>query len=57
MPSREHEAPILLLRERPELVAVLLRDLLDVQVPAHTEARIEPADFTQGSRSSSAPIS
>ncbi|WP_394821198.1 hypothetical protein [Pendulispora albinea] len=47
MPTREHEAPLLLLREHPELVAELLRDLLGVAVPAHTEARIEQADFTQ----------
>ncbi|WP_394822025.1 hypothetical protein [Pendulispora albinea] len=47
MVSREHEAPLLLLRERPELVAELLRDLFGVAIPEHTEARIEPADFTQ----------
>ncbi|WP_394838354.1 hypothetical protein LVJ94_15750 [Pendulispora rubella] len=47
MVSREHEAPILLVRERPELVAELLRDWLAVVVPSHSEARVEAADFTQ----------
>ena len=47
MVTREHEAPILLVRERPELVAELLRDWLDVAVPSHSEARVEPADFNQ----------
>ncbi len=42
-----HEAPLFLFRERPELAAELLREVLGVEVPAHTRAQVEDADFTQ----------
>jgi len=47
MPSMEHEALLLLFRNRPALAAEVLRDVLGVAVPAFTEARIESADLTE----------
>jgi hypothetical protein len=47
MPSLPHEAPLLLFRERPELLPELLQAALGITIPAHTEARVDDADFTQ----------
>jgi hypothetical protein len=46
MPSFEHEGFVRLFRNRPELAAELLRDVLGVALPAYTEARIESAELT-----------
>jgi hypothetical protein len=43
MPSLLHEGIIALVRERPELAAELLRELLHVVVPPFTEARLAEA--------------
>jgi hypothetical protein len=43
MPSLLHEGLIQLVRDRPELVATLLTDLLGVPVPPFTKARLEEA--------------
>jgi hypothetical protein len=47
MPTLPHEAPLLLFRERPELLPELLQAALGMRIPAHTEARVDDADFTQ----------
>ncbi|MBZ0232496.1 MAG: hypothetical protein K8M05_09230 [Deltaproteobacteria bacterium] len=47
MPSLPHEAPLAVLREAPQLVAELLRDLLGVDVPAYAIAETADADLTQ----------
>jgi hypothetical protein len=47
MPTIPHEAPLLLLRERPSLIAELLQGALGLVLPAHTDARIDESDFTQ----------
>jgi len=47
MPSTTHEALVLLFRNRPELAPELLRDALNVKVPAYTEARVESSDLTE----------
>ena len=47
MPSLLHEALLQLFRNRPELAAELLREALQIELPAYTEARIESADFSQ----------
>jgi hypothetical protein len=46
MPSLTHEGLIELFRNRPELAAELLRDVLHVELPAYSEARVESADLT-----------
>jgi hypothetical protein len=46
MPSRLHEALLLLFRNRPELAPGLLRDALHVTLPQYAEARIESAELT-----------
>jgi len=46
MPSHLHEALLLLFRNRPKLAPELLRDVLRVELPRHTEARIDSADLT-----------
>ena len=46
MPSMTHEALLLLFRNRPELAAELLRDVLGVALPIYAEARVEAADFS-----------
>jgi hypothetical protein len=43
MPSLLHEGIIALVRERPELAADRLRELLQVSLPAFTEARLAEA--------------
>jgi hypothetical protein len=45
MPSLLHEGIIALVRERPELAAELLRELLHVEVPEFTEARLAEASL------------
>ena len=47
MPSFRHEAPLVLLRECPDLVAHLMRELFGVAVPAYREVHVVDADFTQ----------
>ena len=47
MPSFRHEAPLVLFRECPELVARLIRELFGVVVPDYREVRVVDADFTQ----------
>ena len=46
MPSHLHESLVYLFRNRPTLAAALLRDALQVDLPRHTQARIESADLT-----------
>lgn len=46
MPSHLHESLVYLFRNRPTLAAALLRDALHVNLPRHTQARIESADLT-----------
>ncbi len=46
MPSQLHEALLLLFRNRPTLAPELLRDALHVQLPAHTDVRLDSADLT-----------
>ena len=46
MPSLDHEAPLHLFRNRPELAPELLRDALAIDVPAYTNIRIESGDLT-----------
>ena len=45
MPSQLHEALLLLFRNRPTLGPELLRDVLHVELPPYTEARIESAEL------------
>ncbi len=45
MPSLLHEGIIALVREKPELAADLLREVLHVSVPAFTEARLAEASL------------
>lgn len=47
MPSLSHEALLVLLRNRPELVPELLREALGVELPAYTQVRVESADLTE----------
>ena len=47
MPSHAHEAPLLLLREHPELLPRLLRDALRLALPAYRDLEILDPDFTQ----------
>jgi len=44
MPSAKHETPIALIRESPDLLAWLLRDMFDVQIPDFGQARPHAAD-------------
>jgi hypothetical protein len=46
MPSRTHEALLLLFRNRPALAAELLREALHHELPEYAEARIESADLS-----------
>ena len=46
MPSHLHEALLLLFRNRPTLAPDLLRDALQMELPAYTEARIDSADLS-----------
>ncbi|MDH2428018.1 hypothetical protein [Sphaerisporangium sp. TRM90804] len=47
MPSQEHEAMILLFRNRSELAAELLGKALGVAVPAYEKAVLAPGDLTE----------
>ncbi|WP_437671563.1 hypothetical protein [Sorangium sp. So ce131] len=47
MPSVTHEALVELFKNRPTLAAEMLQDALGQPVPAFTEARVEPSDFTE----------
>jgi hypothetical protein len=47
MPSQLHEALLLLFRNRPALAPELLRDVLHVELPPFTDARIDSADLTE----------
>jgi hypothetical protein len=47
MPSLKHESLLQLFRNRPELAPELLREALQLELPAYTEARVESADFSQ----------
>jgi len=47
MPSRLHEALLLLLRNRPTLAPELLRDTLQCELPAYTEVSIASADLNE----------
>ena len=47
MPSQLHECLLLLFRNRPSLAAELLREVLQVELPHYTEARVESAELTQ----------
>jgi hypothetical protein len=47
MPSMLHEALLTLFRNRPELAPELLRDVLGIELPAYTEARIDSAELTE----------
>jgi hypothetical protein len=46
MPSQLHEALLLLCRNRPGLAPDLLRDVLHLELPRFTDARIDSADLT-----------
>ena len=46
-PSLNHEGVIALVRDRPAFAASLLRDLLNVEVPHFTEARLTEATLNQ----------
>jgi hypothetical protein len=46
MPSLQHEALLLLFRNRPLLAPELLRDVLHQPLPLFTEARVESAELT-----------
>jgi hypothetical protein len=52
MPSLLHEALLELFRNRPTLAPELLRDVLRVALPAHTEVRIGSADSAERSAAS-----
>ena len=47
MASMQHEGLLLLFRNRPELAPELLRDVLGLQLPQWTEARVESAELTE----------
>jgi hypothetical protein len=47
MPSLLHEGLIALIREKPEFAADLLREILHVQVPQFTEARLAEASLNE----------
>ena len=47
MPSLLHEGIVALVREKPELAADLLRELLGVAVPQFTEARLAETSLNE----------
>jgi len=47
MPSQLHEAHVLLFRNRPEMAAELIRDVLGAKVPRFKEAQVFSADLTE----------
>jgi hypothetical protein len=46
MPSQLHEMLLLLFRNRPALAPELLREALQLELPAYSEVRLESADLT-----------
>lgn len=46
MPSQLHEALLVLFRNDPTLAPALLREALQLELPAYTEARVESAELT-----------
>ena len=46
MPSLLHESHLLLFRNQPALAAELIRDVLHVNVPRYSEARVDSAELT-----------
>jgi hypothetical protein len=47
VPSLEHEAPLVVLREQPALVPALLREALGMTLPAFARVELDDADLTQ----------
>ncbi len=47
MPSLNHEGVIALVRDRPAFAASLLRELMHIEVPHFTEARLTEAALPQ----------
>ena len=47
MPSIEHEAPLVVLREEPDLVPTLLREVLGVELPPFATAEVADGALTQ----------
>jgi len=47
MPSQLHEAHVLLFRNRPEMAAELIRDVLGVKIPSYKDAQVFSADLTE----------
>jgi hypothetical protein len=47
MPSMTHEVFVDLFKNRPALAAEMLAEVLDVSLPAYTEARLASADLTE----------
>lgn len=47
VPTLIHEAPLVVLREAPALIATLLRESLGVELPAFATAEVGDAGFTQ----------
>jgi len=47
MPSLLHEGLLEIVRDQPELAATLLKDLLDIPVPAFTQARMAEAELPE----------
>jgi hypothetical protein len=45
-PSLQHEALLLLFRNRPELAPELFRDVQHVTLPSYSEARVESAELS-----------
>ncbi|OOC55562.1 MULTISPECIES: hypothetical protein [Nocardiopsis] len=48
MPSEEHEIPLQLIRNAPEVVVPLLRDAAGFELPEHTEASMTSSECTDG---------
>ena len=46
MASMQHEGLVLLFRKRPTLAPELLRDVLGLELPPFSEARVESAELT-----------
>jgi hypothetical protein len=47
MPSQLHEAHVLLFRNRPEMAAELIRDVLGGEIPSFREAQVFSAELTE----------
>ena len=46
MPNKEHEIPLKIIRNAPELVVPLLRDAVGYDLPEHTEVVLTSAECT-----------